>query len=76
MNEQQIRDEYNEEIEKGLFELDGEWLRWAELAFEVEPYLFDFYRPWSEERVAQGYEYNTSTGPIGFDGGGRRGGGD
>ena len=48
VDEHKIRDEYNEEIEKGLFELDGPWARWAELSFEVEPYLFDFYRPWAE----------------------------
>ena len=76
VDEQKIRDEYNEEIENGLFDLNGEWARWAELAFEVEPYLFDFYRPWSEEPVAAGYEYNTTTGPIGFEGGRRRGGGE
>lgn len=73
VDEQKIRDEYNEEIEKGLFELSGPWERWAELSFEVEPYLFDFYRPWAEEPVAAGYEYNTTTGPLGFSGGTRRG---
>ena len=76
VNEEQIRDEYNDEIEKGLFELDGPWARWAELAFEIEPYLFDFYRPWAEELMVTGYEYNTATGPVGFAGGRRIGGDD
>ena len=74
VNEQKIRNEYNEEIEKGLFDLEDPWTRWAELAFEVEPYLFDFYRPWAEEPMAAGYEYNTTTGPLGFAGGHRVGG--
>ncbi|MDE0290259.1 MAG: hypothetical protein OXM88_17035, partial [bacterium] len=76
INEQQIRDEYNEEIARGLFDLEEPWARWAELAFEVEPYLFDFYRPWAEEPMVPGYEYNTTTGPVGFGGGRSVGGGD
>jgi 5-methylthioadenosine/S-adenosylhomocysteine deaminase len=76
VDEQKIRDEYNEEIEKGLFELGGPWARWAELSFEVEPYLFDFYRPWADESVAAGYQYNTTTGPLGFSGGSRLAQGD
>ena len=72
VDERKIRDEYNEEIEGGLFELDGPWARWAELSFEVEPYMFDFYRPWAEEPMAAGYEYNTTTGPLGFTGGSHR----
>ena len=75
LNEQQIRDEYNEAIAQGLFDLGEPWARWAELGSEVEPYLFDFYRPWAEEPMVPGYEYNTTTGPVGFDGGSRIGGG-
>lgn len=76
VDEQKIRDDYNEAIEKGLFELDGPWARWVELGSEVEPYLFDFYRPWAEEPVAAGYRYNTTEGPVGFTGGARRGRGE
>ena len=72
VNEQKVRDDFNEAVERGLYELEGPMVRWAELATEVEPYLFDFYRPWAEEKVAPGYEYNTSTGPVGFTGGTRR----
>ncbi|MDP7067113.1 MAG: amidohydrolase family protein, partial [Acidimicrobiales bacterium] len=69
VDEQKIRDDYNEAIAKGLFEMDEQWTRWAELSLEVEPYLFDFYRPWAEEPVEPGYLYNTTTGPVGFTGG-------
>ena len=72
VNERKIRDDYNEAIERGLFELDEPWDRWAELSLEVEPYLYDFYRPWAEEPADPAYLYNTTTGPVGFSGGSAR----
>jgi len=39
--------------------------RWAtELPDEIEPYVIDFYRRWTEAPVAPGYAYNTTTGPL------------
>ena len=73
VNERKVIDAYNEALEKGLFDLEGKWARYAELSFEVEPFLMDFYRPWSEEKTAPGYMYNTTTGPAGFEGGAARG---
>jgi len=69
VNESQVRDAHLEATERGLFDASGAWARWLEIAREVEPYLIDFYRPWSEEDVVAGYRYNTTTGPAGFSNG-------
>jgi 5-methylthioadenosine/S-adenosylhomocysteine deaminase len=37
--------------------------RWAELGTLVEPYLYDFYRPWYEAQVEPGYVYNPRRAP-------------
>jgi 5-methylthioadenosine/S-adenosylhomocysteine deaminase len=71
VNEQRIKDAFAESFDR-LFEVRPEFQRLAELPVEVEPYLFAFYRPWAEEAVVPGYEYNTKTGPVGFTGGARR----
>ena len=72
VNEKKIKDAWAESVAGGVFDFDEEFQRWAQLPLEVEPYLYEFYRPWAEEPVVPGYEYNTRTGPVGFDGGTRR----
>ena len=73
MNERKVIDAYNEALERGSSTSRASGRGYAELSFEVEPFLMDFYRPWSEEKTAPGYMYNTTTGPAGFEGGAARG---
>jgi 5-methylthioadenosine/S-adenosylhomocysteine deaminase len=69
VDEQAVRDRFAAAVERGLYELRGEWARWGELSALVEPYVIDFYRSWLPEEVTSAYAYNTVTGPAGFDGG-------
>jgi 5-methylthioadenosine/S-adenosylhomocysteine deaminase len=74
VNEQAVKDRFAEAVDRGLYELRGEWARWGELSALVEPYVIDFYRDWLPEEITSRYTYNTATGPAGFDGGTARGG--
>lgn len=74
VNEQAVKDRFAEAVDRGLYELRGEWARWGELPALVEPYVIDFYRDWLPEEITSGHAYNTATGPAGFDGGTARGG--
>ena len=69
VNEQAVKDRFAEAVDRGLYELRGEWARWGELSARVEPYVMDFYRSWLPEEVTNGYAYNTASGPTGFVGG-------
>jgi 5-methylthioadenosine/S-adenosylhomocysteine deaminase len=73
VNEQAVKDRFAAAVDRGLYELRGQWARWGELSALVEPYVIDFYREWLPEEVTSGYAYNTITGPVGFDGGAARG---
>jgi 5-methylthioadenosine/S-adenosylhomocysteine deaminase len=74
VNEQAVKDRFAEAVDRGLYELRGEWTRWGELSARIEPYVIDFYRSWLSEEVTSGYAYNTVSGPAGFEGGIARGG--
>jgi len=74
VNEQAVKDRFAEAVDRGLYELRGEWARWGELSALVEPYVIDFYRDWLPEEITSRYAYNTATGPVDFDGGTARGG--
>lgn len=74
VNEQAVKDKFADAVDRGLYELRGDWGRWGELSGLVEPYVLDFYRPWVSEDVGSGYSYNTVRGPAGFaDGAAREG---
>jgi 5-methylthioadenosine/S-adenosylhomocysteine deaminase len=73
VNEQAVKDRFALAVDRGLYELSGEWARWGELSALVEPYVIDFYRDWLPEEITSRYAYNTATGPAGFAGGTARG---
>ena len=74
VNEQAVKDAYEEATERGLYDVQGPFVRWLEMAAEVDPYMREFYAPWVAEEVSEAYRYNTKTGPAGFAGGSRKAG--
>lgn len=72
VNEQAVLDNFADSVDRGLYDLRGEWSRWGELSKLVEPYVLDFYRDWTSAEVGTGYAYNTVLGPASFTGGAAR----
>lgn len=72
VNEQKVKDAFEEATERGMYELKGPFPRWMEMAVEVDPHMRAFYQPWVEEDVPAAHRWNTKTGPAWFDGGSRK----
>ena len=66
VDERAIRERYAEAAANRLWRFaDPRERRWAlELPAEVEPYVLDFYRRWTDMPTDTGYSYNTTTGPV------------
>jgi 5-methylthioadenosine/S-adenosylhomocysteine deaminase len=67
VDESKVMSAYAEAAANRLWRHSAEQDRyWAkDLPAKVEPYVLDFYERWAGSKVAPGYEYNTTSGPLG-----------
>lgn len=66
VDERKVRDAYADAAANRLWKFgDEQERRWAlELPGELEPFVLDFYRRWTDMPTDPGYSYNTRTGPL------------
>jgi 5-methylthioadenosine/S-adenosylhomocysteine deaminase len=64
VDEARIEAAIEEAAEQRMYVTSEEVRRWRQLGVEVEPYMFDFYKPWTAVPVQPAYVYNAKDPPL------------